>query len=241
MSIAEKFEVIADAVYEKGKSDKESDFWDYIQNYGKRTNYDHAFKYWGGETLRPKHKVVPTNAHKDRGFELAFASMTYVKKLEAEYFDLSGLGLPTDSSTRHYRQTFQNCSNLEHIEDIGMQPARYYYTFNGCHLLHTIDVLRAAENTQFTEAFGNCLKLENITIEGTIGQSINFNHSPLSITSLISIITHLKNYAGSENAGKYTITFKDACKTLLAEHGELAELGNKTYDQYIADIGWELD
>lgn len=241
MSIAEKFETIADAVYEKGKADKESDFWDYIQNYGNRANYDFAFRYWGGETLRPKYKVVPTATHKDRGFECVFAGMPYLKKIESEYFDLSGLGLPTDSSTRHYRQTFQNCSKLEHIEDVGMQPARYYYTFTGCVSLHTIDVLRAAENTQFSEAFGNCLKLENIIIEGEIGRDINFRNSPLSITSLISVITHLKNYAGSENAGKYTITFKDECKTAMAQQGQLTEFGNKTYDAYIADIGWELD
>ena len=46
MSIAEKFEVIADAVYEKGKQDERSDFWDIYQKNGAQvSNYTYAFAY----------------------------------------------------------------------------------------------------------------------------------------------------------------------------------------------------
>ena len=44
MSIAEKFEVIADAVYEKGKKDEHDKLWDAFQDNGTRTYYTNGFQ-----------------------------------------------------------------------------------------------------------------------------------------------------------------------------------------------------
>ena len=68
MSIADKFEVIADAVYDKGVSDgKKSEcdeFWDVFQNYGNGPvdGYEYAFMYrhWTDENFKPKYDINGT-------------------------------------------------------------------------------------------------------------------------------------------------------------------------------------
>lgn len=60
MSIAEKFETIADAVYEKGRVDENEDFWGALQNYGKPANYAYAFysATWTDEIFKPVYDFV---------------------------------------------------------------------------------------------------------------------------------------------------------------------------------------
>ena len=62
MSIAEKFEVIADAVYEKGKKAQTKEFWGKLQNYGGRTNYTDAFSsvIWNDNIYDPQYPIVTT-------------------------------------------------------------------------------------------------------------------------------------------------------------------------------------
>ena len=112
--------------------------------------------------------------------------------------------------------------------------------FNGCLSLERVVGIDFSSATAITSCFTNCSKLSDITVHGTIPVSISFSYSPLTVESMKSIITHLKNCSGTEDAGKYTLTLKDSCKTLMAEQGTIEELGGKTYDQYITDIGWNL-
>lgn len=116
----------------------------------------------------------------------------------------------------------------------------YVQAFNGCSSLERVVGIDFSSATAITSCFTNCSKLSDITVHGTIPVSISFSYSPLTVESMKSIITHLKDYSGTENAGKYTLTLKDTCKTLMTEQGAIAELGGKTYDQYITDIGWNL-
>ena len=60
------------------------------------------------------------------------------------------------------------------------------------------------------------------------------------LESMKNIFEHLKNYAGTSNAGACTLTLKDTCKTAMAELGAIPEFGGKTYDAYLTDIGWNL-
>ena len=66
------------------------------------------------------------------------------------------------------------------------------YMFNASSLV-TIRKLIVSETTQFSNTFRNCKALENITIEGTIGQNgfdVSYSNK-LSATSLMSIIKAL--------------------------------------------------
>ena len=90
--------------------------------------------------------------------------------------------------------------------------------------------------------FHNQPALKNITFKGEIPISLAFSFSPLTVESMKSIITHLKNYAGSENEGKCTLTLKDECKTNLQEDTERVELDGVvyTYFELIEAKGWNL-
>ena len=125
-----------------------------------------------------------------------FAYNTNLLKVEKEYFDLSQITNPSQTSGSFGNQcVFSGCSNLVEIEDIGMTAAMYDSTFSGCSKLEKIAIIRTQEDTTFYIPFNNCTSLKELIIEGVIGTNFPIgNSSLLSATSLKSIITHLKNY-----------------------------------------------
>jgi len=174
-------------------------FWDGVTNYGTRTNYGRAFNFWGFEYIRPSRKIIPTGGSSGA---LTFANNPNLKKVEAAYFDFSQKPFGTNNEGSWY-YTFQNCPELEEIEDIGLVPSfRYYGTFNGCPKLHTIAKMRVDENTAYVNPFAD--GIVNLTIEGTIGQN-GFDTricTKLSKASIISIINAL-----STTTSGLTVTF----------------------------------
>lgn len=224
-------------VYNAGKKTSYDEFWDNLQNYGKLSCYDEKFREWAGEYCRPKYKVIPTVYGTTIFGCMRLMYSSNVRIVEKEYFDLSQIGLPTGSSSAGWRQTFQKCTKLEIVEDIGMQPACYYFAFYGCTKLHTIEVLRFAEDTKHDNGFVKCTSLSNITIEGTIGQNLSFASSPLSVDSIKSVITHLKDY--SDSTETHTLTLSSTSKSLLEAEGATSPNGN-TWSDYINDLGWTL-
>lgn len=223
-------------VYEAGKKVQDATFWNEFQRNGQRTNYSYAFRYWASQYIRPLNKIIIRNP-----VQYMCCDCKNLKELEPEYFDFSGL-VPnySDASNGDVYALYTRCTSLEIARDIGIPPCSYGWTYAYCSNLHTIEIMRVNENSKFDSCFAGASKLQNVTFEGVIGRSIAFSFSPLSVESMKSIITHLKNYAGTANAGKYTLTLKDSCKTLMAEQGAIEEFDNKTYDQYITDIGWNL-
>lgn len=225
-------------VYEAGKEKEWSDFWEGYQWGGTRTNYTYAFYYWEGtEYIRPKYKVVPTSTLYNM-----FAVCRNLKKIEAEYFDLSQANVTSATNSTGLNNVFYACRSLEEIEDIGLKAGGYNMTFNGCNALRKIAKLRATEDCQFISVFTTCTSLADITFEGVIGQNISFSHSPLTVESMKGIITHLKNYAGTDSEGTYTLTLKDTCKTALQDDTETVELDgvSYTYFELITAKGWNL-
>lgn len=191
MSIAKKFEVIADEVYEKGKAD----MWDIVQQKGNRKDYSYAFAYWATDYIRPKYKVVPTDvASGNQPF-----CKSKIKKVEKEYFDFSQKPYGTASINGWY-YTFSTCTNLEEIEDIGMQAMiNYTYCFAWCGKLHTIAILRSNADTSWSNAFTSCSALKNVTFEGVIAKSINLKDSAkLSGASIVSVFEALSTTASGQ-------------------------------------------
>lgn len=194
---------IADAGYDAGYNKAEDDFWDSFQDYGDRTFYEYAFRDAGFEYIRPKYKIKPTS----RGLSM-FQSCQKLKAIEKEYIDLSGCAVTSQSANvGGWYSTFYLCYELEIIEDVGMAAGGYYMTYNNCRKLHTIEAMRVLETTKFETPFTNCRELQNLTIEGTIGQN-SFNVSPctkLTHDSLMSIINALKDYSGSGTTWTVTL------------------------------------
>lgn len=62
MSLAKKFEVIADAVYEKGKEKERSDFWDGFLSGGVNISYSFAYTAWKDNIYNPTSPIIITYA-----------------------------------------------------------------------------------------------------------------------------------------------------------------------------------
>lgn len=85
-----------------------------------------------------------------------------------------------------------------------------YYLFSSARKLKTVKKLIVYEGWIPSGVFDNCVALENIVIEGTLGRSINMQWSTkLTVESALSIINSLKDYTGTDKFGTYTLTFAD--------------------------------
>jgi hypothetical protein len=206
-----------DAVYDARKKAEYDAFWDMILNNGNRTDFEYAFAYWGAEYIRPPMKIVPSNS---RSIGM-FKDNNLLKKVEAEYFDLSNCNVNDTSTTQGNYMTFARCQYIEEIEDIGMKAGYYYQTYAWCYRLKTIAVVRSNENTLYTDAFRGCDDLENITVEGIIGKDIDFKHcKKLTLLSLANILNHLKDFTGTGEEYTRTLTLSQESVDILNEDTE---------------------
>ncbi len=200
MNTAEKLNQIAENVEKVHKAGKKAEydaFWDAVLAGGARTKFDYAFRYWGGDYIRPNRKIIATDIN---SLSMTFAANRSLKKVEANYFDFYNKQKGTSTANSAY-YTFQQCASLEEVEDIGIQAEyEYHYTWWNCSSLHTIAVVRSDENTRWTNAFLGCASLVNLTINGIIGTNgFNVSSSPaLSKTSIESIINALSTTTSSQ-------------------------------------------
>ena len=108
--------------------------------------------------------------------------------------------------------------------------------FGNARNLVTVRSLTLHENANLTTIFVNCAKLVNLTIEGTIGNDINLQWSPLSVASMKSIISALKNFTGTGKEYSMTVTFSENRWTAL-EADSTAPTGT-TWREYVGSLGW---
>jgi hypothetical protein len=227
-------------VYEAGKTKERSDFWDDYLSFPQGYNllYWFAGGGWKKSNFKPTKDFYVCSqmfyCHNYGNGENAYDLATHLEELGVKITHVFNTREAFYSS-RFTRIPELNCTDIS-------QNATTYRTFYECAYLTTIDkiIIDNDGSRLFENSFYKCNQLKNITFEGVIGQTISFSSSPLSVESMVSVITHLKNYTGTQESGNYTLTLKDSCKTLMAQQGAIAELGGKTYDAYIADIGWNL-
>ena len=111
-----------------------------------------------------------------------------------------------DINATHTNGLLQTFSNNSQITDTKVPITAKYSIqagFNYCSNLVTIRKLRLNNVTNTTNAFTNCSKLANITVEGEWLVSVSFSVCPLSRASIINQIEHL-----SASVSGQTITFK---------------------------------
>lgn len=163
MSIAEKFEVLADAVYEKGKQAQHNEFWDtYQKNPNQldpppKTNYKYMFggEGWNSETFKPKYDMIGSS------FERTFHSAA-IEEIDVA-IDMSGIASLTGCN-----QSFYNATLLRKIARFIPPPYA------------------------ISNSFTNCGALEEMTIAGEITNDLSFADSPkLNTSTLDSIVNNL--------------------------------------------------
>lgn len=232
MSIAEKLTTIANnqqLVYDAGFAAGQAaggggdsyydEFWDTVQQNGDRTGYVYGFAgtSWTDDTFKPKHKIEVRRAN----YMFFYSEITDLPAalkragVVLDFSKISGSWMirPFDSS----QITRVGEVNLAHV------PESINTFFANATKLVTIDkLILSSSNTFGANIFQNCAALANITIQGEIAKTINFQWcTSLTVDSMKSIIRSLKAFerADTENWKTQTITFPSSCWDILAEDG----------------------
>lgn len=238
MSIAEKLAIVAqneqkvyDAGIEQGNKDAFDAMWDAIQDNGARTAYNSAFNNaaWNDYTFRPKYSLVPTGS---AGYMFSGSAISDLQKC----LDYNGVVLDLKNSTNVY-ELFRNNKALTRVGNLDVSNATQCGgIFQACSALETVGLLTVSEkNTSYAGTFQNATGLTEIRVAGTIAINLSFQHSPLSVESMKSVISCLKNNSGTGE--KKTITFSGDCWALLEASGPSPNGG--TWEEYIVSLGWE--
>lgn len=207
-----------------GKQEEWSTFWDNFQQNGTKTAYSYTF-YGGGWTdtnFKPKYDIRATDVSQ-------MFNGSGIKDV-AGCLEQAGVVMDT-SACAGFSYTFYN-SKIEHLPAISTVGAsKLSYTFYSMANLHTIDklILKDDGSQTFDYTF-YCPALVNLTIEGTIGNNLaHIGYSiKLSHDSLMSIINHLKDYAGTGTTKTLSIGTTNLGK-LTADEKKIA-----------TDKGWTL-
>lgn len=204
MTIADKLRRLSIFYKNKGIQAEYDRFWDTYQQDGNRKDYRQAFAGygWTPETFKPKYDMHVTNGY----------MMFMYSRMPIDLPDTLGVKLDFSNSTTPLQYTF----NTTLFTRIGVVDGRtsetgagaFFDTFCYSTRLHTIDKIVCGDNTTFSNnCFVSCTSLSNITFEGTIGKSINFQWCPLTKASITNIVEHLSSTATGQ-----TCTFKKSAK-----------------------------
>jgi hypothetical protein len=237
MSIREKLEVITDRVYEKGKRDEWSDFWDSMSDaqFGEDTFSGAS---WNDTTFRPKFDIVLKKGSKATN-SFKSTNITNLKRI------LSECGVALDfSGAMDVTYVFYLSPKLTELPELNFtgvkQATRLTNAMSYCSSLTSIDKIILSNDYTATNGnvimFQNCPLLTDVVFEGTIAFSFDVSGAPLSPDSMKSIISCLKDYSGTSNAMKYTLTFNSDCWSRL-NASELPD-GFNAWQVYVNSLGW---
>lgn len=207
---------------EAGKKSQYDEFWDNLQENGKKTNYSYAFAYsWNDTIFCPKYDMKPTEAS-------GMFFYTPITDL-VEALNRCGRVLDTSNTT-----TIIDCFYNSKITHVGtfdwrkMTSGGTSRIFRRCAYLHTVDKIIVSATVTFSgDEFGYCTLLKNITFEGTIGQKgLSFSDcTALSKASITSIINALSTSVSASSG--YSITLS---KTAVNKAFETSSGANNGYD-----------
>ena len=191
MSIADKLTTIAenepkvyDAGYKAGADALHKAFCDIFQNYGNRTDYSYAFcgEGWTRDTFKPIYDIQPTNACymfaysriyenfakllRTLGVTLDLSKATNIEACFAAS-DFKRLGIIDTTSADVLSKLFLYATSLVEINKL---------------------ILRDDGSQSLHRAFGGCVNLVTLNVEGVIGTALSLSASPLSKASIESVI-----------------------------------------------------
>ena len=191
-----------DKYIEQGRQEEWSEFWDAYQVNGTLVNYNQAFfkNRWTKNNFKPKYSMYPVNAiemFRESNINVDLSSLCSELKIALDFSKSNSIDylfysskfiripeINLTSSTNNLLRTFGNMPNLVTIDKL---------------------ILREDGSQKFSSTFDNSTVLENIVIEGTIGQNgFNVQWCPLTHDSLISIINALQDKTGV--SGSWTVT-----------------------------------
>ena len=239
--IATKLTAVADnipKVYEAGRKAERDAFWEeFNRNAGSSLKGPFMFAgpAWSDKTFDPPRGSViqPESTY----MMFANTRITDLVKICEERNVTIDFSKATDITNPFYGAYG---GSLTHVGVIDTRSSTKIASIAyGARELTTIDliILKDDGSQTFTTPFNNASSLANIAFEGCIGKTVSFADSPLSVASMKSVISCLKNLTGTSTAGVNKITFNDACWTKLEADSAAPDGG--TWRSYVENtMGW---
>ena len=205
--------------HEEGIQAEYDRFWDAFQENGNRTDYEYAFVgvAWTDEIFKPKYNITPTKAP----FAFTSSKISNIKNA----LERAGVTLDTSNCTNMNRIFYGSATTVLPKIDF-----RAYHAidnaFTICSQLVEVSIV-VDETVSYTDAFFSCSALENLTIEGTIGQN-GFNVSwstKLTHESLMSIINALQDKTSAGGTWSITLGTANLAKLTDAEKAIATQKG----------------
>lgn len=207
MSISEKLTTIAEnqeKVFDAGKEAQEKEFFDdFLYNADSAFSYRFAGAGWTAKTFQPKNKHMNVVGGSSMFFMSAI-EVDLVEHLKSLNSSISFSNLGVGITQIFAYSNFIRLGELDFRTLNGLN-----IMFNSCKKLVTIDLLKIkTDGSQtFSTTFASCISLQNIIIEGVIGQNFDIKESPLTKESITSIV----NALSSSTSGK-TVSFLKTAK-----------------------------
>lgn len=192
---AENVELVYQAGQDAGKEEAYDLFWDTFQKNGTRGDYTYAFyyQYWTPETFRPKYDLIVT-----MGTGM-FNRFNQYKPIFDLAQCLEDLGITFDLSGASTFTSIFADSNVSRIPTVDTTSNVTLSSVFARSKATTIDklILKADGSQSGYQTFDNMPNLENIVIEGVLGNSAanlgaSTKLSKASITSFINALSATK-------------------------------------------------
>lgn len=189
MSIAEKLEFVADAVFEKGRKAQNEAFWGGFQNNGNKMSYYYTFTtpYWTDETYTPMYEIKSTN-------------------MQRAFYDtnITNTKVPIDvtsSSGTALNNTFRDSSLVTIVELKVTEKIQYNSTFLGCSKLKEIRFSGTiGQNIDFSE----CPLLTEESVANIKERLYDFPNNGSSETRSIKFHSNIKTKLGESGIAEFT-------------------------------------
>jgi hypothetical protein len=222
--------------YEVGQQEEYDKFWNAFQRNGLRTQYSYAYAdmMLDNHMLTLKYTVKPETA--DYMFYMARASSPLT--LKADKFDFSGC-----KSMRYAFADRNSISTFELVDLTGCTDSSSlnyaFYDGYGGRIKEAINIKSNEKTYYSSNTFGYCSELVNLSIDGTIGKTINLSAcTKLSLESAKNVLTALKDFTGlSEFSCSISLSGETWAK--LDADGDTSPNGN-TWRDYVDDKKWSV-
>lgn len=193
-------------IFEAGVRAEYDRFWDAYQANGTRASYNYGFREWQSSFFTPKYDIVPSTAI--GAFYAMFNRETGGASLKAA---LNKAGVSLDTSKATALGSLFGYSGVTEVPAIDTSSTvQLDRIFESSRQLKTIDklVLRADGSQTFSNVFINCSALEDLVIEGVIGNngfSVQWS-TKLTHDSLMSIMNALQDKSADTSGTAWKVT-----------------------------------
>lgn len=239
MTIAEKLQLIArnvQKVFDAGKKAEYDKFWDSFQKNGTEGTYNYRFMNWNADIFYPKYPIVFGGAQTQVFMQMNAAMGEYDREFDfSQRLKDCNIYLDTSEATGlNYLFYYVGTKSVPEINATKCTTFTNMFAYSSVVTIQKLILNTSGDNQTFDRTFNNARQLENIEIEGCIGNNIDFKSCVnLSTESLRSILKALSKDASIAN-GK-AITFRTSHQAKIENDSECT-----SYASAATNAGWSI-